>query len=122
MKKYILTFIATFVATGVLGSILGVLYYGPEQAKLSKLFPPGIVNEIPDPVFMLISGIALMLLMIISFDKMGVNNLKNGAVTGAWYGALIFTFFGFLPVCGLKVCFVKYLRLASDLYLNIGEI
>ena len=95
MKKHILTFIATFVATGVLGSILGVLYYGPEQAKLSKLFPPGIVNEIPDPVFMLISGIALMLLMIISFDKMGVNNLKNGAVTGAWYGALIFTFFGF---------------------------
>ena len=36
MKKHILTFIATFVATGVLGSILGVLYYGPEQAKLNN--------------------------------------------------------------------------------------
>jgi NhaP-type Na+/H+ or K+/H+ antiporter len=26
---------------------------------------------------------------------MGINNVKNGAITGTWFGALIFTFFGF---------------------------
>ena len=26
---------------------------------------------------------------------MGINNFKSGAITGAWYGALIFTFFDF---------------------------
>mgnify|MGYP001160946588 FL=1 len=120
MKKYILTFISTFVATGLVGSILGVLYYGPEQAKLSKLFPPGIVNEIPDPVFMLISGIALMLLMIISFDKMGVNNLKNGAVTGAWYGALIFTFFGFQFMGLVNIVKVEFVLIDISISTVIG--
>ena len=94
MKKYILTFFIGLLATTIVSIIPTILFYGPEQAELSKLFP-GIVNEVPDPSFMLISGIALFILWIISFDKMGVNNIKNGALTGIWYGALTFTFFGF---------------------------
>ena len=94
MKKYIITFFIGFIATGVIGIIPGILFYSPIQAEFSKLFP-GVVNETPDPIFMLISGIALFILWIISFDKMGINNLKNGVITGIWYGALTFTFFGF---------------------------
>ena len=94
MKKYSIAFISAFV-TAALSSILpGILFYGPKQAEFSTLFP-GVVYEVPDPVFMLISGIALIILYIISFDKMGVNKFKSGAITGAWYGALIFTFFDF---------------------------
>lgn len=94
MKKYIIAFIATFVTVSAASILPGMLFYGPKQTQFSKLFP-GIVNEIPDPVFMLISGIALIILLIISFDKMGIDTLKSGAITGTWYGGLIFTFFGF---------------------------
>ena len=94
MKKYIIAFISAFVAAAVASILPGILFYGPETLELSRLFP-GVVNEIPDPLFMLISGISLIILWIISFDKMGINNSKNGALTGIWYGALIFTFFGF---------------------------
>ena len=94
MKKYIIAFVASFIGVGIGSIIPGLLFYGPEQIRLSKLFP-GVINEVPEPIFMLISGIALIFLMIISFDKMGINNVKNGAITGTWFGALIFTFFGF---------------------------
>ena len=43
------------------------------------------------PIF----SIALIILCIVTFDKMGINDIKKGAVTGVWFGALIFTFFGF---------------------------
>ena len=94
MKKYSIAFISAFVTAAVSSILPGILFYGPKQAEFSTLFP-GVVNEVPDPVFMLISGIALIILYIISFDKMGINNFKSGAITGAWYGALIFTFFDF---------------------------
>ena len=69
-------------------------FYGPEQAELSRLFP-SVVNEVPDPLFILISATALIILWVITFDKMGVINLKNGSITGIWFGTLTFTFFGF---------------------------
>ena len=94
MKKYIIAFISTFLTVSVLSILPGIFFYGPKQAEFSELFP-GAVNEVPNPIFMLISGISLIILWIISFDKMGINNLKKGAMTGVWYGALIFTFFGF---------------------------
>ena len=119
MKKYIIAFIASFVGVGVGSIVPGLLFYGPEQIRLSKLFP-GVVNEVPDPVFMLISGIALMLLMIISFDKMGVNNLKNGAVTGAWYGALIFTFFGFQFMGLVNIVKVEFILIDISISTLIG--
>lgn len=94
MKKYSIAFVSAFV-TAALSSILpGILFYGPKQAEFSTLFP-GAVNEVPDPIFMLISGIALIILSIISFDKMGVNNFRSGAITGTWFGVLVFTFFDF---------------------------
>ena len=72
-----------------------ILFYGPKQAEFGKLFP-GVVNEVPDPLFILISATALIILWVITFDKMGIANFKNGSIiTGIWFGALTFTFFGF---------------------------
>jgi hypothetical protein len=81
--------------TAIAASIIpGILFYAPKQIEWSQLFP-GVVNETPDPLFMLIASIALIILSIVTFDKMGINDIKKGAVTGVWFGALIFTFFGF---------------------------
>ena len=94
MKKYIIAFISCFVSVSIASIIPTILFYGPEQAELSKLFP-GVVNEVPDPLFILISASALIILWVVTFDKMGITNLKNGLITGIWFGTLTFTFFGF---------------------------
>ncbi len=94
MKKYVIAFISCFVSVSIASIIPTILFYGPEQAELSKLFP-GVVNEVPDPLFILISATALIILWVITFDKMGITNFKNGSITGIWFGALTFTFFGF---------------------------
>lgn len=94
MKKYVIAFISSFLTAIVASIIPGILFYAPKQIEWSQLFP-GVVNETPDPVFMLIASIALIILCIVTFDKMGINDIKKGAVTGIWFGALIFTFFGF---------------------------
>ena len=94
MKKYVIAFISSFLTAIVASIIPGILFYAPKQIEWSQLFP-GVVNETPDPVFMLIASIALIVLCIVTFDKMGINDIKKGAVTGIWFGALIFTFFGF---------------------------
>tara|TARA_B100000941_G_scaffold239487_1_gene182713 strand:+ start:71 stop:478 length:408 start_codon:yes stop_codon:yes gene_type:complete len=107
MKKYIITFFIGFIASVVIGIIPGILFYGPKQAEFSKLYP-GVVNETPEPLFMLISGIAILILWIISFDKMGIHNLKDGATTGIWYGALFFTFFGFQFIGITKIVSLQF--------------
>ena len=94
MKKYILAFISCFVSVSVVSIIPTIIFYGPEQAELSKLFP-GVVNEVPDPLFILISASALIILWVVTFDKMSIIDLKNGLITGIWFGTLTFTFFGF---------------------------
>ena len=94
MKKYVIAFISSFLTAIVASIIPGILFYAPKQIEWSQLFP-GVVNETPEPVFMLIASIALIILCIVTFDKMGINDIKKGAVTGIWFGALIFTFFGF---------------------------
>lgn len=94
MKKYIIAFISTFLTAIVASIIPGILFYAPKQVEWSQLYP-GVVSETPDPMFMLIASTALIILCIASFDKMGINDIKKGAITGVWFGALIFTFFGF---------------------------
>ena len=85
MKKYIIAFISTFLTTIVASILPGILFYAPKQIEWSQLFP-GVVNETPDPLFMLIASVALIILCIVSFDKMGIDNIKKGAITGAWFG------------------------------------
>ncbi len=99
MKKILITIAVTFTASIIIGILPAILFYVPNQVEFAKLFP-GIVNEEPEPLFMLFGSLALLILWVISFDKMGIRDYKKGALTGIWYSLLCFIFFDF-TVSGL---------------------
>jgi len=94
MKKFIITLVIAFLASIVIGAVPTYLFYAPSQLEMSELFPLA-VRPMPEMSFILPGTLALFILWILSFDKMGINNFKSGAITGLWYGILIFTFFDF---------------------------
>ena len=94
MKKIIITLVIAFVASIAIGALPAYFFYAPSQLEMSELFPQAL-RPTPEMSFMLPGTLALFILWILSFDKMGINNFKSGAITGLWYGILIFTFFDF---------------------------
>tara|TARA_B100001996_G_scaffold13817_1_gene11491 strand:+ start:779 stop:1180 length:402 start_codon:yes stop_codon:yes gene_type:complete len=94
MKKIIITVIITFIASIVVSSVPGYLFYAPHQIELSGLFP-NAVPPIPDFSYMTLGALFFMIFSVVVFDKMGINNLKSGAVTGIWFALLVFSFFDF---------------------------
>ena len=115
MKKYVIAFISSFLTAIVASIIPGILFYAPKQIEWSQLFP-GVVNETPDPLFMLIASIALIILCIVTFDKMGINDIRKGAVTGVWFGALIFTFFDFQFMGVAKIVSIEFVL--TDIFIS----
>ena len=99
MKKIFLTIIITFISSIIIGILPAILFYVPSQIEFAKQFPD-IVNAEPEPIFMLLGSLALLVLWVISFDKMGIKDYKKGALTGIWYSLLCFIFFDF-TVSGL---------------------
>ena len=115
MKKYVIAFISSFLTAIVASIVPGILFYAPKQIEWSQLFP-GVVNETPDPLFMLIASIALIILCIVTFDKMGINDIRKGAVTGVWFGALIFTFFDFQFMGVAKIVSIEFVL--TDIFIS----
>ena len=99
MKKILITIGITFIASIIIGILPAILFYIPNQIEFAKLLP-GVVNEEPEPIFMLLGSLSLLVLWVISFDKMGIKDYKKGALTGIWYSLLCFIFFDF-TVSGL---------------------
>ena len=99
MKKIIITVLISFISSIVIGILPAILFYIPSQIEFAKLFP-SIVNEEPEPIFMLLGSLALLILWVVSFDKMGINDYRKGALTDIWYSLLCFIFFDF-TVSGL---------------------
>ena len=99
MKKIFLTIIITFISSIIIGILPAILFYVPSQIEFAKQFPD-IVNAEPEPIFMLLGSLSLLILWVISFDKMGIRDYKSGALTGIWYSLLCFIFFDF-TVSGL---------------------
>ena len=99
MKKIFITIGIAFIASIIIGILPAILFYVPSQIEFARLFP-GIVNEEPEPLFMLLGSLALLILWVISFDKMGIKDYKKGALTGIWYSMLCFIFFD-LTLSGL---------------------
>ena len=99
MKKIFLTIIITFISSIIIGILPAILFYVPSQIEFAKQFPD-IVNAEPEPIFMLLGSLALLILWVISFDKMGIKDYKKGALTGIWYSMLCFIFFD-LTLSGL---------------------
>ena len=94
MKKILITIGISFASSIIIGILPAILFYVPSQMEFAKLFP-GIVNEEPEPIFMLIGSLALLILWVISFDNMGIKDYRKGALTGIWYSLLCFIFFDF---------------------------
>ena len=99
MKKIFLTIIITFISSVIIGILPAILFYVPSQIEFAKQFPD-IVNAEPEPIFMILGSLSLLILWVISFDKMGIKDYKKGALTGIWYSLLCFIFFDF-TVSGL---------------------
>ena len=99
MKKIFITIIITFISSIIIGILPAILFYVPSQIEFARQFP-AIVNAEPEPIFMLLGSLALLILWVISFDKMGIKDYKKGALTGIWYSMLCFIFFD-LTLSGL---------------------
>ena len=99
MKKIFLTIIITFISSVIIGILPAILFYVTSQIEFARQFPD-IVNAEPEPIFMLLGSLSLLILWVISFDKMGIKDYKKGALTGIWYSLLCFIFFDF-TVSGL---------------------
>ena len=99
MKKIFITIVITFISSIIIGILPAILFYVPNQIKFARQFPD-IVNAEPEPIFMLLGSLALLILWVISFDKMGIKDYKKGALTGIWYSMLCFIFFD-LTLSGL---------------------
>ena len=99
MKKISITIVITFISSIIIGILPAILFYVPSQIEFAKQFPD-IVNAEPEPIFMLLGSLALLILWVISFDKMGIKDYKKGALTGIWYSLLCFIFFD-LTLSGL---------------------
>ena len=99
MKKILITIGITFISSVIIGILPAILFYIPNQIEFARQFPD-IVNAEPEPIFMLLGSLALLVLWVISFDKMGIKDYKKGALTGIWYSLLCFIFFD-LTLSGL---------------------
>ena len=99
MKKIFITIVITFISSIIIGILPAILFYVPSQIEFAKQFPD-IVNAEPEPIFMILGSLSLLILWVISFDKMGIKDYKKGALTGIWYSLLCFIFFDF-TVSGL---------------------
>ena len=99
MKKIFITIVITFISSIIIGILPAILFYVPSQTEFARQFPD-IVNAEPEPIFMLLGSLALLILWVISFDKMGIKDYKKGALTGIWYSMLCFIFFD-LTLSGL---------------------
>ena len=99
MKKIFITIVITFISSIIIGILPAILFYVPSQIEFARQFPE-IVNAEPEPIFMLLGSLSLLILWVISFDKMGIKDYKKGALTGIWYSMLCFIFFD-LTLSGL---------------------
>ena len=99
MKKIFITIVITFISSIIIGILPAILFYVPSQIEFARQFPD-IVNAEPEPIFMLLGSLSLLILWVISFDKMGIKDYKKGALTGIWYSMLCFIFFD-LTISGL---------------------
>ena len=99
MKKIFITIVITFISSIIIGILPAILFYVPSQIEFARQFPE-IVNAEPEPIFMLLGSLSLLILWVISFDKMGIKDYKKGALTGIWYSMLCFIFFD-LTISGL---------------------
>lgn len=108
IKKIGIASVLGFITQMVVGAVPMIYFYVPHGAEMLEKFP-NAVNAEPDMVIGMIGMVIFTVLFVVILDKMGVNSIQEGAITGAWYGAGIWLFFNTQIMSMLKVIDLNYL-------------
>ena len=91
VKKIGITGLIGFLAMSFVGGISFELFHKNAMGKVAEKFP-NVIQFPPDMAFAMLGGIIYIFVMAIIYDRMGVNSVESGAMTGAWFGAAKWTF------------------------------
>jgi len=86
IKKIGITGLVGFVVMALVGGATFELFYKEHMTKIAEKFP-NVMQFPPDMAVAMIGGIIYVFVMAIIYDKMSVDSIEGGAITGAWFGA-----------------------------------
>lgn len=111
MKKNVVfaTVASTIVAFFLGWLIMGVLlanFYSSNAGTAT-----GVMKEVPEMWALIVSNLVFCLLLVLIFDRMGVNDLMSGAIAGAWISFLFMlcvdlSFYAMTNIQNLTITFV----------------
>ena len=90
-KKIGISALCGFIAMSVIGGITFELFHKNYMGKVAEKFPD-VLQFPPDMAIAMLGGVFYIFVMAIIYDKMGVDSVESGAITGAWFGAAKWTF------------------------------
>ena len=61
------------------------------MCKVAEKFP-NVIQFPPDMAFAMLGGIMYIFVMAIIYDRICVNSVESGAMTGSWFGSAKWTF------------------------------
>ncbi|MBK53458.1 MAG: hypothetical protein CMG58_02410 [Candidatus Marinimicrobia bacterium] len=84
-KKLGIAGVLGFFTMGFVGAITFELFHKGHFASIVEKYPD-VITFPPNMAPAMIGGIFYMFVMVYIYDRMGVDSLKVGALTGAWFG------------------------------------
>ena len=85
-KKLVIAGVLGFFTLGFVGTITFELFHKGHFASIVEKYPD-VITFPPNMAPAMLGGIFYMFVMVYIYDRMGVDSLKVGALTGAWFGA-----------------------------------
>ena len=86
IKKIGIAVVLGFFSMALVGGVTFELFYKGHFASIAEKYP-AVITFPPNMAPAMLGGIFYMFVMVYIYDRMGVDSLKAGAVTGAWFGA-----------------------------------
>tara|TARA_B100000575_G_scaffold208294_1_gene169618 strand:+ start:295 stop:708 length:414 start_codon:yes stop_codon:yes gene_type:complete len=86
IKKLGIAGVLGFFSMAIIGVITFELFHKHHFASIFQKYPD-VFSFPPNMAPAMLGGIFYMFVMVYIYDRMGVDSLKIGAVTGAWFGA-----------------------------------
>ena len=86
IKKLGIAGVLGFFSMAIIGGITFELFHKHHFASIVEKYPD-VISFPPNMAPAMLGGVFYMFVMVYIYDRMGVDSLKMGAVTGAWFGA-----------------------------------
>ena len=90
-KKLGIAGVLGFFTMGLVGGVTFELFHKGHFASIVEKYPD-VITFPPNMAPAMLGGIFYMFVMVYIYDRMGVNSVESGAITGAWFGAAKWTF------------------------------